>query len=144
VVPAAEELTKKVVLTEEFASAYPLSILIAEDNLINQKLARHVLKKLGYEPQIANNGLEAVEMQKANSFNLILMDMLMPKWTACKPLKTIRETLTIQPQIVAMTANALPEDRTLCIEAGMDDYISKPFKVEILMEILKQCAGKVI
>jgi CheY-like chemotaxis protein len=141
--PVVEE-KKTNILSEDFANAYPLTILIAEDNMINQKLAMRVLNKLGYLPELANNGKEAVEMQAATPYNVILMDMLMPEMDGLQATRTIRNTHSIQPQIVAMTANALPEDRTACLQAGMDDYISKPIKLEILMEVLKQTASKVI
>ena len=131
-------------LSEDFAKAYPLNILIAEDNIINQKLAVRVLNKLGYDPKIANNGHEAVDMQTAESFDVVLMDMLMPEMDGLQATKAIRNADISQPQIVAMTANALPEDRVACLQAGMDDYISKPIKLEILMEVLKQTAGKVL
>jgi signal transduction histidine kinase/ligand-binding sensor domain-containing protein/DNA-binding response OmpR family regulator len=139
-----EELSKQTVLSKDFAAGYPLSILVAEDNAVNQKVALRVLSKLGYEPQIANNGKEAVAMHAAKPFDLILMDILMPGMDGLQATKVIRETIGVQPQIVAMTANALPEDRVFCLEAGMNDYISKPIKLEILIEVLKQTAAKVI
>ena len=137
-----EDTNKQSILSDDFAKAYPLNILIAEDNMINQKLAMRVLSKLGYEPKLANNGREAVDMQKAESFDVILMDMLMPELDGLQATREIRASEFIaQPQIVAMTANALPEDRTACLQAGMDDYISKPIKLEILMDVLKNtCA----
>jgi signal transduction histidine kinase/CheY-like chemotaxis protein/ligand-binding sensor domain-containing protein len=142
---APEEKVNQTVLSEEFGKAYPLNILIAEDNLINQKLAMRVLNKLGYDPKIANNGKEAVDMQTATPFDVILMDMLMPEMDGLQATRTIRASTTIeQPQIVAMTANALPEDRTACLQAGMNDYISKPIKLEILMDVLKQTASIVV
>ena len=113
--------------------------------MINQKLAMRVLNKLGYDPKIANNGKEAVDMQTATPFDVILMDMLMPEMDGLQATRTIRNSVTtVQPQIVAMTANALPEDRTACLQAGMNDYISKPIKLEILMEVLKQTASIVV
>ena len=145
VAPLTEDKSSKPVLTEEFALAYPLQILIAEDNLINQKLAMRVLNKLGYDPKLANNGKEAVEMQSEKPFDLILMDMLMPEMDGLQATRTIRASEEIQqPQIVAMTANALPEDRLACLQAGMDEYISKPIKLELLMDVLKVCANKLI
>jgi signal transduction histidine kinase/CheY-like chemotaxis protein/ligand-binding sensor domain-containing protein len=139
-----EEKNEQTVLSEDFSRDYPLSILIAEDNIINQKLAVRVLSKLGYEPQIANNGKEAIDMHAAKPFDVILMDILMPEMNGLQATKIIRETMSVQPQIVAMTANALAEDRAVCMEAGMNDYISKPIKLEILIEVLKQTAGKVV
>ena len=133
-----EEIAKKSILSEDFALDYPLHILIAEDNLINQKLAIRVLNKLGYSPEIANNGKEAVSMLQQNNYDVILMDMLMPEMDGLEATRVIRALDGKQPQIVAMTANALPEDREACLKAGMDDYISKPIKLEVLVDILKK------
>jgi len=129
------------VLTDDFAKSYPLDILIAEDNAINQKLAVRVLNKLGYEPKLANNGKEAVDMMHAYPYNLILMDMQMPEMDGLEATKIIRMQETIkQPSIVAMTANVLPEDKERCAEAGMNGFISKPFKLEELRDLLKAVA----
>jgi signal transduction histidine kinase/CheY-like chemotaxis protein len=142
---ATDEKSNQIVLSEEFGKAFPLNILIAEDNLINQKLAMRVLNKLGYDPKIANNGKEAVDMQTATPFDVILMDMLMPEMDGLQATRIIRSSSAIvQPEIVAMTANALPEDRAACLQAGMNDYISKPIKLEILMDVLKQTASIVV
>ena len=78
----------------------------------------------------------------AEPFDVILMDMLMPEMDGLQATKLIRETMDVQPQIIAMTANAFPEDRISCLEAGMDDYMSKPIKIEIVLEVLKQAAVK--
>ncbi|MDB5119278.1 MAG: response regulator [Sphingobacteriales bacterium] len=136
----AEEKVTKSILSEDFAVKYPLTILIAEDNLINQKLAMRVLNKLGYDPKIANNGLEAVQMQNEFNYDVILMDMLMPEMDGLEASRAIRSAQITQPQIIAMTANAMHEDRAECLNAGMNDYISKPIKLEILMDILGKAA----
>ena len=130
----------KTVLNEDFAITNPLQILLAEDNLINQKLAIRILNKLGYNPDLANNGKEAVDMLNLKGYDLILMDVLMPEMDGLEATRTIRSGTSHQPQIVAMTANAMPEDREACLNAGMDDYITKPIKFEILMDVLKKTA----
>ena len=134
---------KKSVLHEDFSERYPLNILIAEDNLINQKLALMVLKKLGYAAAIANNGREAIEMAEEVGFDVILMDILMPEVDGLEATRSIRNKNMKQPVIVAMTANVMPEDRQECVKAGMDHYISKPINLELLVEVLKEAAQKV-
>jgi len=127
------------VLSENFASIYPLDILIAEDNAINQKLAMKVLSKLGYSPQLANNGKEAVEMHKAHPFEVILMDIQMPEMDGLEATRLIRSANgPNQPIIIALTANVLAEDKDVCLAAGMDNFVSKPFKLEIFTEMLQQ------
>ena len=132
------------ILSKDFATNYPLSILIAEDNLINQKLATVILSKLGYKPEVANDGEQAVKMFKAKLYDVILMDMQMPVMDGIEATQTIRSNLQLkQPQIIAMTANASAEDREKCLKAGMNDYISKPVKLDELMNLLKNAAMKV-
>ncbi|MFD2164241.1 two-component regulator propeller domain-containing protein [Paradesertivirga mongoliensis] len=138
--PVQEEKVNQNVLSEDFAKLYPLDILLAEDNLINQKLAMKVLSKLGYLPELANNGREAVDMLKIKAFHVILMDMLMPEMDGLEATAYIRKNSIHQPAIIAMTANALPEDREACLKAGMNDYITKPISLEILVQALKQVA----
>ena len=143
VVQVVEEKSTTV-LNENFAETSPLQILLAEDNLINQKLAIRILNKLGYDPDLANNGREAIDRLAAKNYDLILMDILMPEMDGLEATRTIRINSAHQPQIVAMTANAMPEDREACLSAGMDDYITKPIKFEILMEVLKKVAKTVV
>ncbi|WP_207534172.1 response regulator [Desertivirga arenae] len=134
---------KAPLLSEDFAERFPLQILIAEDNLINQKLAVRILNKLGYEPEVAPNGKHAVEMVDSKQYDLVFMDMLMPEMDGLEATQVIRENASIvQPHIVAMTANALTEDRIRCIEAGMDDYISKPINLDALIKVLESVPVK--
>jgi len=125
-------------LKENFALSYPLAILLVEDNPINLKLATIVLKKLGYEVTTANDGKEAVNLAAKNNYDLILMDIMMPVMNGLEATKVIRSTFDVQPKIIAMTANAMPEDKNKCIAAGMDDYLSKPMELKLLIEVLKQ------
>ena len=126
------------VLSEAFSQQFPLHILIAEDNLINQKLIIRVLNKLGYQPDLADNGQEAINMLRENSYDIILMDVQMPVMDGLEATKAIRTGSDTQPVIVAMTANALIEDREICLQAGMDRYISKPIKLEELKNTLSE------
>lgn len=138
-----EASKKKNILSEDFAVSHPLSILIAEDNLVNQKLAIRILEKLGYKAKIANDGKEAVEMFERDKYDVVLMDMLMPEMDGLEATRLIRSSSYDQPRIIAMTANALPEDKEQCLLAGMNDYISKPIKLEELVNILRKNAIEV-
>jgi signal transduction histidine kinase/ligand-binding sensor domain-containing protein/DNA-binding response OmpR family regulator len=127
---------RKSSLSDEFASHYPYKILIAEDIPVNQKLIVWVLNKLGYQPDLANNGLEVLEMMKHNNYDLILMDLQMPEMDGLEATRIIRQTKGARPLIVALTANAMSEDRQNCIAAGMNDYMSKPINLDLLTKCL--------
>jgi CheY-like chemotaxis protein/HPt (histidine-containing phosphotransfer) domain-containing protein len=118
-----------------------LRILLAEDNAINQKVALSVLENLGYHAALANNGREAINAVQNAPFDVILMDVQMPGMDGLEATRHIRTTLphALQPRIIAMTANAMQGDREECLAAGMDDYISKPFQIEQLVETLQRC-----
>ncbi|MBU1985722.1 MAG: response regulator, partial [Proteobacteria bacterium] len=115
-------------------------ILLAEDNLVNQKLATMMLSKAGYTVQVVPNGRLAVETFTRNSdqYDLILMDIQMPEMDGFEATRQIREKGFTDIPIVAMTANAMKGDREKCLEAGMNDYISKPIKREIVFKILEE------
>ena len=131
---------------------YSVRILLAEDNPVNQKLTRMMLTKAGYQVEVANNGKEAVEKYTASpkDFDLIFMDVQMPEMDGLEATKEIRkheeQPATRNSQlatrrhipIVAMTAHAMKGDREKCIEAGMDDYITKPIKRELVFEVLEK------
>ncbi|QTN39287.1 response regulator [Cryomorphaceae bacterium] len=114
-------------------------ILVAEDNPINQKVITHMLGKLGYEPNLAANGLEAHELCEQIDFDLVFMDMEMPEMDG---LDSTRKILSSdkqhKPLIIAMTANAMVEDQQRCIEAGMSDFIAKPFTIQIVQDMIQQ------
>lgn len=131
------------VLQADFAQKHPLRILIAEDNVINQKLAERVLQKLGYKSGLASNGKEVLKKLKEEHYDLILMDVQMPELDGLETTRIIREQNEVQPIIIAMTANAMQGDREECLGAGMDDYISKPIKLEFLVTILETWAGEI-
>ncbi|PZO40514.1 MAG: hypothetical protein DCF19_11465 [Pseudanabaena frigida] len=118
------------------AEKFPLRILLVEDNKVNQMVARLLLKKLGYQIDIAENGLEAIKVVQENSYDLILMDIQMPEMDGLTAAKFIRSRLMNQVRIVAMTADAMPEDRQACLEAGMNDYISKPINVQEIVRLV--------
>ena len=119
----------------------PLKILIAEDNSINQQLALTTLERLGYRADVAGNGIEALESLRRQQYDVVLMDIQMPEMDGLEATKQICKEFSAgkRPHIVAMTANALHGDREMCISAGMDDYVSKPFQVKDLIRALNQC-----
>jgi len=121
----------------EVSKNYPFQILVAEDNLINQKLIRNVFDLLGYKTDIAANGLEALDALKRKNYTLIFMDIQMPEMNGYEATGIIVERRKEdRPIIIAMTANAMQGDRDKCIEAGMDDYMSKPIKINELIRII--------
>ncbi len=130
-------------LTTDFAKKYPLRILIGEDNRINQKLAIKVLGKLGYDPDIAQDGKEVLEEVSKVNYDLVFMDVQMPEMDGLEATRMIRLCLSVQPVIIAMTANAMQGDREECLQAGMDDYLSKPVHVEELVIVLEKWALKI-
>jgi signal transduction histidine kinase/CheY-like chemotaxis protein len=123
-------------LSVDFAKEHPLKILVAEDNLVNQKLALKILSKLGIEAALAENGKIAFEMAQQQQYDIILMDMQMPEMDGLEATRIIRKTAMVQPIIIAMTANAMKEDKDECLNAGMDDFLSKPVKLEELVNML--------
>ncbi len=125
-----------------FAERHPMSILLAEDNMVNQKVAAGLLSRLGYRCDIAANGLEAFSAVKRQRYDLVLMDIQMPEMDGVEATQRIREHVaaTLQPRIVALTANALAGDREHYIEAGMDDYVTKPIRFEDLCDALVRAA----
>ncbi len=129
------------ILNPGFASLHPMDILVAEDNPINQKLIERILAKLGYNAALAQNGNEVLLKMAEKSYNLILMDIQMPEMDGLEATRVIRNLNIQQPFIVAMTANALSKDRDICISQGMDSYISKPMKLDILVSILAAAYG---
>lgn len=128
-------------LPEDFALKNPLQILVAEDNLINQKLIIKILHKLGYEPMVAVNGLEVLSMVRLFNFDVILMDIQMPEMDGLEATEAVRAAADIvQPVIIAMTANAMQEDKEECLRIGMNDYLSKPIHIESLLISLSRAA----
>ncbi len=132
---AGNELAKKI-LSPDFANEHPLRILVAEDNMVNQKLAIKILSKLGFDAALAENGGEVLDMVNHQQYDVILMDVQMPRMDGLEATKLIRQQQQIQPVIIAMTANAMKEDRDECLTAGMDDFLSKPVKLEDVVNIL--------
>ncbi len=139
--PLAEIQAVTQKLSPDFAKDHPLKILVAEDNLVNQKLALKILSKLGFEAALAENGKIAVEMANEVAYDIILMDVQMPEIDGQEATRIIRQSMEIQPIIIAMTANAMKEDKDDCLKAGMDDFLSKPVKLEELVNMLAKWSG---
>jgi len=125
-------------LSVNFGDKYPFNILIAEDNEVNQHVIKHILNKMGYKPSMAQNGLEAIEALYKNDYELILMDMQMPVMDGLEATRVIRKENIKQPVIIALTANAMAGDEQDCLQAGMNDYLSKPVKLDELMNKLSK------
>ena len=115
-----------------------LRILLAEDNAVNQKVALRLLDQLGYRADVVSNGLEALAALEEQSYDAVLMDVQMPQLDGLDASRRIHERWSAdqRPRIIAMTANALPEDREACFAAGMDDYVAKPIRPDELAEAL--------
>jgi CheY-like chemotaxis protein len=118
----------------------PLRILLAEDNATNQKLALRLLARMGYQADLAANGLEALEALGRQCYDLVLMDVQMPELDGLEATRRIRRELPQkhQPHVIAMTANAMQGDREMCLAAGMDDYVSKPIRIDELVRALSR------
>ncbi len=125
----------------EMGKRLPLRILLTEDNTVNQKLALRILQQMGYRADVAGNGLEAIESLERQTYDVVLMDVQMPEMDGLEASRQIcqRWRREERPRIIAMTANAMHGDRERCLEAGMDDYVSKPIRVEELVAALSRC-----
>jgi CheY-like chemotaxis protein/HPt (histidine-containing phosphotransfer) domain-containing protein len=124
----------------QMAARRPLRILLAEDNAVNQKVALKTLGRLGYRADVAANGLEVLDALERQSYDVVLMDMQMPEMDGLEATRQICQHWPAEqrPRIIAMTANAMQGDRELCLDAGMDDYISKPVRIQDLISVLEQ------
>ncbi|WP_182961226.1 response regulator [Pedobacter gandavensis] len=125
-------------LSPDFSTNYPCELLVAEDKLTNQLVIVNILKRLGYKPDVVRNGEEAIEAVHKKDYDIILMDMQMPIMDGLEATQLIRKKELKQPVIIALTANALKGDEQDCLDAGMDDYISKPIRLEDLMDKLEK------
>ena len=125
------------ILHEDFSSEFPLKILVAEDNIVNQMFIQYVLKKMGYQIVIADNGVDALLKLSQSFYDVILMDIQMPEMDGFEATRIIRKQYGALPYIVALTANAMQEDRNNCLSVGMDDYVAKPIKLEIIKVVLQ-------
>ena len=142
--PRAQNTRK--ISKEELGREFPLRILVAEDNPVNQQLIRLFLSSLSYEAEIVSNGQEALEAVRSASFDLVLMDVQMPEVDGLEATRRIRSEhrFSERPIIVAMTANALSGDREKCIEAGMNDYMSKPLSLDAFIAMIQSWGAFIV
>ncbi|RZK79528.1 MAG: response regulator [Pedobacter sp.] len=136
-----QDKEKTVLLSQEFAEQHPLTILVAEDNIINQKLIIKILNRLGYHPKVANNGFEVLSLIEIYAFDTILMDIQMPEMDGLEATQMIRSLATLQPYIIAITANAMQEDKEECLRIGMNEYLSKPINIGHLLSALANASN---
>ncbi|MBW4574787.1 MAG: response regulator [Aphanothece sp. CMT-3BRIN-NPC111] len=128
-------------LAPHFAQQHPLRILVAEDDRVNQLVAMSLLQQLGYQANVAGNGVEVLEALHRHPYDVVFMDVHMPIMDGLSATKRIiiESSGNSRPRIIAMTANAMQGDKEKCLEAGMDDYISKPVREEELVKALLKC-----
>jgi CheY-like chemotaxis protein len=133
-----ESGSQEVKFDPHLAERMPLRVLLVEDNAVNQKLAVRLLAQMGYRADLAGNGLEAIQAVARQKYDVVLMDVQMPEMDGLEATRQIcaRWPRGKRPYIVAMTANAMQGDRERCLEAGMDDYVSKPIRVNELVSAL--------
>jgi len=138
--PGSAKAAAKPKTGAQMAQRHPLRILLAEDNAVNQKLAFRLLQQMGYRADVAGNGLEAVQSVQRQAYDVVLMDVQMPEMDGLEATRRIRGEGTPhgQPRIIAMTANAMQGDREACLAAGMDDYVTKPIRVDALVQALER------
>jgi CheY-like chemotaxis protein/HPt (histidine-containing phosphotransfer) domain-containing protein len=142
--PAASKLDRTL------AERHPLRVLLADDNAINQKVASRLLQQMGYQPDTAANGIEALSALGKKPYDIIFMDVMMPELGGIEATREIRKRQQQQAQfpnykspiiVVAITANAMQGDREKCLAAGMDDYLAKPIRPEEMRAIIEKWAA---
>ena len=133
--------SKDVGINTRIAEQHPLKILLVEDNVVNQKIVRHLLQRMGYEADIANNGLEALSALRRQSYNVVLMDVQMPEMDGVTATEHICKEWAKEnrPWIVALTASGMWGERDRCLASGMNDYLCKPVRIQELIQVLQRC-----
>jgi CheY-like chemotaxis protein len=140
------EKSERIQFDVEFGKRHPLSILLAEDNAVNQKLALLMLERLGYRADVAGNGLEVLQALRRRRYDVVFMDVQMPEIDGLEATRAIVQKYGVKrrPRIVAMTANVMKEDRDECFAAGMDDFIPKPIQLAALVAALNRCPPRTV
>jgi len=136
---AAEPKSERDSRPHPSASPKPAArVLVAEDNVVNQRVVARMLSRIGCEPTVVPNGVDALEQALSGSYDVVLMDCQMPEMDGFAATRAIREKLGPHLPIIALTANAMQGDRERCLEAGMDDYLTKPMDLDVLAETLRR------
>ncbi len=137
---AKREDSKSSLFDPELGKRHPLRVLVVEDNSVNQKLVVTLLSRMGYRADVAGNGLEAVEAVERQVYDVVLMDVQMPEMDGLEATQIICQHWPPdqRPRIIALTANAMQSDREACLTAGMDDYLSKPIRPDVLADVLRR------
>ena len=137
---AIQKRTSEMSLDSQMAQRHPLHILLAEDNIVNQKVTARILERLGYRADIVANGYEVIEALERQRYDVVLMDVQMPEMDGLEAARRIcrRWPKEERPRLIAMTAYALEGDREWCLAAGMEDYITKPVRIEELVDALER------
>ncbi len=126
------------IISKSFAEKHPFKILVAEDNQMNQRVILNLLKNLGYAPDLANDGMDALTMMKHHNYDLILMDVQMPNLDGLESARMIRKIFGKKPAIIALTANSANEDREACIKVEMNEFLTKPIDLTLLIYQLRK------
>jgi PAS domain S-box-containing protein len=124
--------------TSAFATQYPLKVLLVEDNPLNRELMISLLQEVGYEPDMVENGQEALNWLHQRSYDVVLMDVQLPELDGLTATRQIRADFDIQPWIIGLSANAFQADRMNALSAGMDHYLTKPVRIEVLLSALQE------
>ena len=146
-VPSGEASPGEEAATGAAPPSHPLRILLAEDNAVNQRVARVLLEKRGHTVSVAGNGREAVRLVEERDFDLVLMDVQMPEMDGLEATMVLRARETGAGRrlpIVAMTAHAMKGDAERCLEAGMDAYVSKPIRPEVLLAAIETVRSRAV
>ena len=140
----AVQSATRAAIDPQMASRHPLRILLAEDNVVNQKLALRLLGQMGYTADVVVNGQQAVDRIEQRPYDVVLMDVQMPEMDGLEASRRITAIYPKdrRPRIIAMTANAMQGDREECLAAGMDDYVTKPIRVDALVAALMQVSAR--
>jgi signal transduction histidine kinase/ActR/RegA family two-component response regulator len=140
--PAPAYPASPMVLDQQVANPLPLRIMVADDNPVNQTVILRILERLGYQADVASNGVQVLHLLHQHSYDLVLMDVQMPEMDGLSTTQQIRQQWSNGPKIIALTAEAIAGDREKCLAAGMDDYLSKPIRLEDLQAVLQRWCGE--